>query len=141
MSIKFVLLPLFVQVVLTFGLLLWLGMLRRNDLRSGAVRSPEIALRQPNWPARTQQVANCFSNQFELPVLFYALTILEIVMRQANLVFVVLAWLFVLARLAHAYEHTTRNFVMRRGALYGVGLVALIAMWLVFMVRIMAGGS
>ena len=141
MPIQFIVLPLFVEVALTLGLLLWLGVLRRNDLRSGAVRSPEIALREPNWPARTQQVANCFSNQFELPVLFYVLTALEIVTRQADLVFVVLAWLFVLSRLAHAYEHTTSNFVMRRGALYGVGLFALIAMWLAFMVRILAGGS
>jgi len=140
MPIPFLLLPLFVQVVLTFGLLLWLGVLRRNDLKSGAVRAPEIALREPNWPARTQQVANCFSNQFELPVLFYVVTVLEIVTRQADIVFVVLAWVFVLARLAHAYEHTTRNFVMLRGTLYGVGFVALIAMWLVFMVRILAGG-
>lgn len=141
MSIIAILLPLFVQVLLTLGLLLWLGLLRRDDLRSGAVRSPEIALREPNWPARTLKVANCFSNQFELPVLFYVLTILEIVTRQADIVFVVLAWAFVLARLAHAYEHTTRNFVMRRGALYGVGLLALLAMWLIFMVRIMAAGS
>jgi len=140
MPIPFLLLPLFVQAVLTFGLLLWLGVLRRNDLKSGAVRAPEIALREPNWPARTQQVANCFSNQFELPVLFYVVTVLEIVTRQADIVFVVLAWVFVLARLAHAYEHTTRNFVMLRGTLYGVGFVALIAMWLVFMVRILAGG-
>ena len=141
MSISTVLLPLFVQVVLTLSLLLWLGILRRNDLRSGAVRAPEIALRQPNWPARTQQVANCFSNQFELPVLFYVLTVLEIVTRQAGVLFVVLAWIFALARLAHAYEHTTRNFVMRRGALYGVSLFALIAMWLAFIVRILASGA
>ena len=59
----------------------------------------KIALREPNWPARTQQVANCFSNQFELPVLFYVLTILEIITRHADVVFVVLAWIFVLARL------------------------------------------
>jgi hypothetical protein len=141
MSISSVLLPLFVQVVLTLALLMWLGTLRRNDLRSGAVRAPEIALRQPNWPARTQQVANCFSNQFELAVLFYVLTLLEIVTRQADILFVVLAWVFVLARLAHAYEHTTRNFVMRRGALYGVAFIALLVMWLVFIVRILASGA
>ena len=139
MSIQAVLLPLFVEVVLTLGLLLWLGVLRRQDLRSGAVRPAQIALREPNWPPRTQQVANSFSNQFELPVLFYVLTILEIVTRYANLVFVVLAWIFVASRLAQAYVHTTSNIVLRRGMLYGVGLLALIAMWLIFIIRIMLG--
>ena len=68
------------------GLGLWLGELRRRDLKSGAVHPSKIALREPNWPARTQQVGYCFSNQFELPVLFYVLTILEIVTRHADLV-------------------------------------------------------
>ena len=139
MTIPTILLPLFVEVVLTFGLLLWLGLLRRNDLQSGAVRPSQIALREPNWSARTQQVAYCFSNQFELPVLFYVLTILEIVTRHADVLFVVLAWIFVLSRLAHAYEHTTSNAVYRRGMIYGVGMLALMVMWLVFIVRILFG--
>ncbi len=139
MSIPTILLPLFVQVALTLGLLLWLGYLRNADLKTGAVQPAQIALREPNWPHRTQQVANCFANQFELPVLFYVLTILELVTRHADLVFVVLAWVFVLSRLAHAYEHTTSNAVMRRGMMYGVGMFALIAMWVIYMARMLAG--
>ena len=83
----------------------------------GAAHPSKIALREPNWPARTQQVGNCFANQFELPVLFYVLTILAIITRHADVVFVVLAWVFVLSRLAHAIVHTTSNRVMRRGSL------------------------
>jgi hypothetical protein len=139
MTIPIVLLPLFGEVALTLGLLLWLGWLRRNDLNSGAVKPSQIALREPNWPARTQQVANCVANQFELPVLFYVLTILEIVTRHADLVFVVLAWIFVLSRLVHAFVHTTSNAVLRRGGWYGVGATALLAMWIIFMVRILLG--
>ena len=87
MSLAAVLLPLFVEVVLTFGLMLGMGALRNNDYRSGAVKPQEIALREPKWPARTAQVANSFSNQFELPVLFYVLTILEWVTRHAGVLF------------------------------------------------------
>jgi hypothetical protein len=137
MSIPAVLLPLFIQVVLTLGLLLWLGYLRRNDLKSGKVKVEQIALREPNWTVRTQQVVNCFANQFELPVLFYVLTILEIITRQADLIFLILAWVFVLTRLMHALVHTTSNMVMRRGAWYGFGAVALLVMWIIFMVRIL----
>jgi len=139
MSMQTILLPLFVEVALTLCLLLWLAELRRRDFKSGAVRPSQIALREPNWPVRTQQVAYSFSNQFELPVLFYVLTILEIMMRHADLVFVVLAWIFVLMRIAQAYVHTTSNVVLRRGSFYVVGALVLIIMWVIFMVRILLG--
>ena len=121
MPIQFVLLPLFVEVALTLGLMLWMFMARRDDLRSGAVHPSKIALREPNWTTRTQQISYSFSNQFELPVLFYVLTILEIITRHADFVFVMLAWIFVIARLGQAYVHTTSNRVMWRGSIYGVG--------------------
>jgi hypothetical protein len=139
MSIQAILLPLFVEVALTLALLLWLAVLRRNDFNSGAVRPSQIALREPNWPVRTQQVAYSFSNQFELPVLFYLLTILEIITRHADLIFVVLAWVFVAMRLAQAYVHTTSNVILHRGTFYIVGALVLIAMWIIFMVRILLG--
>jgi hypothetical protein len=139
MSIQAILLPLFVEVALTLALLLWLAVRRRNDIVSGTVHASKIALREPNWPVRTQQIAYSFSNQFELPVLFYVLTILEIITRHADLVFVVLAWVFVIARLGQAYVHTTSNRVLRRGINYVIGAFVLIVMWVVFMVRIMLG--
>ena len=91
MSLQAVLLPLFVEVILTFVLMLQMGVLRRADYSSGAVKADDIALREPRWPQRTTQAANAFSNQFELPVLFYVLTILAWDTRHAGIVFVVLA--------------------------------------------------
>ena len=111
MSIQAILLPLFVEVILTFALLFGMAPMRARDFSSGAVRPEDIALREPNWPKRTTQVANAFSNQFELPVLFYVLTILEYVTHRAGTIFVVLAWIFVIFRLLHAYVHVTSNIV------------------------------
>ena len=139
MPVQFVLLPLFVEVALTLGLLVWLFLLRRRDLVSRTVHPSKIALREPNWPPRTQQVANSFSNQLELPVLFYVLTILEIITQHADIVFIVLAWIFVIGRLGQAYVHTTSNRVMRRGSWYGISALALIVMWIVFAVSILLG--
>jgi len=50
-----------------------------------------------------------YHNQLELPVLFYVLTILVIITRHADFLFVVLAWVFVLLRVAHAAVHVTSN--------------------------------
>jgi hypothetical protein len=138
MPIQFVLLPLFVEVILTFGLLFWLGPLRGADLKRG-LKLADIALGQRNWSPRAQQVANCFDNQFQLPVLLYVLAILSLITHHADFIFVVLAWIFVLSRLGHAYVHTTGNDVRLRGAVYAVGAIALAIAWLIFMVRIVAG--
>ncbi|HTC06579.1 MAG TPA: MAPEG family protein [Xanthobacteraceae bacterium] len=137
MSVQMILLPLFVEVILTLVLWSWMAMLRTRDFNSGAVRPDNIALREPNWPKRTTQLANAFANQFELPVLFYVLTILEYVTHLAGIVFVVLAWVFVVFRLLHAYVHVTSNIVRLRGALYGVGALVLIVMWVIYIVEVL----
>src|SRR5262245_30672903 len=122
MSLRFVLLPLFVQVALTFALLIWLAVLRGRDLRGG-VAERDIAYGQRNWTRRTVLVGNAFVNQFELPVLFYLVILLALGTRQVDLTFVALAWVFALARIAHVAEHTTANHVPRRGLIYGVGML------------------
>jgi hypothetical protein len=132
-----ILIPLFVQVALAFGLLFWSGALRTRAIRTGAVDPRRIALREPAWPAATAQVAYSFSNQFELPVLFYVLVALLIELRHADLLFVVLAWLFVLFRLLHAGIHVTRNVVAWRGPVFAVGAVILLIMWVIFAVEIL----
>jgi hypothetical protein len=109
------------------------------DGSAAAVCSRDIALRQPNWPTHMLQIGNSYQNQFEAPVLYYLLTVLAIVTRQADLLFVVLAWVFVLSRLAHAYVHVTSNRLAQRGALFGVGAVVLAVMWLIFVVRVLLG--
>ena len=138
MPVAIVLLPLFVEVLLTFGLLFWLAPLRRSEFKNGLAES-SIALGQPNWSTQVLQVGNSFNNQFQLPVLFYVLTILSIITRHADLLFVIMAWLFVLARLAHAGVHVSSNRVQLRGALYGLGAFALFIAWVIFIMRILLG--
>jgi hypothetical protein len=70
MSIQAVLLPLFVQVVLTFVLLAWMAGLNRQAVLRGEVRLRDVALREPGWPGRNLQIRNAFQNQLETPVLF-----------------------------------------------------------------------
>ena len=138
MTVQMILLPLFVEVILTFALLFWLGPLRARDFRSG-LREEDIALRQPNWSKPALQVQYSFSNQFELPVLFYVLTILAYVTHHAGTLFVVLAWVFVIFRLLQAYVHVTNNKVMLRGIFFGISALALAIMWIVFIIQILTG--
>jgi len=141
MSIQAILAPLFVQVALTFVLLIWMARARIGALKSGQAQIANIALGQPNWPPRVQQIANCYHSQFQLPLLFYVLTALAIATHHADLVFVVMAWLFVLSRLVHAYIHTGSNYVRHRFNAFAIGMFILLVMWLIFAVRIMLGLS
>jgi hypothetical protein len=139
MTVQMILLPLFVEVILTFALLFWLAPLRAGDFRSGLVREEDIGLRQPNWSKPALQVQYSFSNQFELPVLFYVLTILAYITHHAGVLFVALAWVFVIFRLFQAYVHVTNNKVRLRGMFFGISALALAIMWIVFIVQILTG--
>jgi hypothetical protein len=139
MSLQAVLLPLFVEVILTFALWVWMAALRTRDFSSGLVCPENIALREPNWSKHTTQLANAFSNQFEVPVLFYVLTILAYVTHHAGYLFVALAWIFVIFRLLHAFVHVTSNIVRLRGSLYAVATVVLAIMWAIYIVEVLTG--
>jgi hypothetical protein len=139
MSIQAVLLPLFVEVALTFVLLFWMGGARFAAVRRGDVHPRDIALGQPNWPKRETQIGNAYHNQLELPVLFYVLTVLAIITRHADILFVVLAWLFVVLRLVHVTIHITSNRLVRRFAAFAAGAVVLALMWAIFILRIVLG--
>jgi hypothetical protein len=137
MTVQAVLLPLFVEVVLTFVLLFWTVRLRVDAIQGGEVHPRDVALREPNWGKRPTQVGNAYHNQLELPVLFYVLTILAIMTRQADLLFVLLAWVFVLLRLLQAYIHVTSNHLRQRFMAFGAGALVLAIMWVIFIIRIL----
>jgi hypothetical protein len=137
MSIPAVLAPVFVLVALTFALNTWMGYLRVTAVRRGEVKIRDIALGERNWQKHTQQVANAYQNQLELPVLFYVLVVLALITRHADLLFVAMSWVFVALRLLHAYIMVTTNYVPRRAQVHFVGFGILILMWLIFAARIL----
>src|ERR1700692_4808085 len=137
MSVQMVLLPVFVLVGLTFALLLWMAGARRQALVGGQTKIRDIALRQPNWPTRAAQIGNCFSNQFEIPVLFYVLIALALPLHHADFVIVLLSWVFVVTRFAHAGIFVTSNDVRSRSLAWFAGVVVVLAMWIYFALKIL----
>jgi hypothetical protein len=133
--------PVFGQVILTFALLLRLGTLRYDVVRTGKVQLRDIALDQAAYPPAVQQVANAFRNQFELPVLFYLVSFLSLFTARSSLTLVILGWLFVLTRIFHALIHVTTNNVPRRFFTYFAGAAILILMWIVYGASLYFGGS
>jgi hypothetical protein len=132
-----ILLPLFVQVGLTFALLLGMAGARGRSLSSGEVKARDVGLRRADWPARTAAIGDCYANQFEIPVLFYVLIALALPLRHADLIIVMLSWVFVVTRFAHAGIFVTSNDVRTRSLAWFAGVLVLLAMWLYFALKIL----
>jgi hypothetical protein len=137
MSVQMVLLPVFVLVGLTFALLLGMASARTRALSSREISLKDIALGQQNWPERATQIGNCFSNQFELPLLFYILIALALPLRHADLFIVLMSWVFVVTRFAHAGIFVTSNDVQKRSLVWFAGVLVLFAMWVYFALKIL----
>ena len=121
MEIRSILLPVFVQVGLTFALCASLVYTHHRSADRG----------------REKRLSNSLSNQFEIPVLFFALVPLALLTRQADHLFVVLEWIFVLSRSAHAFIHVTSNRQPARSVAWLVCIMALVMMWIIFAGRIL----
>ena len=137
MTVAEVLLPVFAHVLLIFILLFWMGKERRGALVSREVQMKNIALDEPNWPKKATQLGNCLKNQFEFPVLFYALIALALPLRQTDLMLVLLSWVFVVTRFIHAGIFITSNDVRTRSLAFFAGVLVLLAMWTVFAWKIL----
>ena len=137
MSVQMILLPLIVQVLLTFsvgGVMAF----RARQVFAGGLRWQDLVSGKKQMPAFATQASRAYTNLLELPVLFYVLVVLALLTRQADILFVVLAWTFVVARALQAYVHVTSNHVPMRGTFFGIGALVLFVMWLIYIVRILS---
>src|SRR6266566_8014413 len=118
MSAQIVLLPVFVLVGLTFSLVL-AGALP-GSLAGDETRGRDIAL-----------------SQSDLPLIFYILIALALPLRHADLVIVLLSWVFVVTCFARAGFFVTSNDVRQGSLVWLAGVLVLFAMWIYFALRIL----
>ena len=124
--------PVFLQVALTYALLVYLSMRRSAEVRSGHVSLEEVALNVEAYEDKTRAAGASYTNQFQLPILFYGVVALSLATEIGSNAMTGLAWVFVLMRIGHAWIHVTSNFVPRRALWFVGSAVSLLAMWAVF---------
>ncbi len=133
MSIQIILLPVFIQVALTFVLLLMTRGAQTRSAGYGDIRFKD----EPNDPTGPALIGSLYNSQFQLPMLFYVVVTLAYLLRKADFLFVILSFVFVAARIAHAYVAVTSSDTKLRYGSFAAGLVVLALMWLIFAVRIL----
>lgn len=107
--------PLLSLIFLHFLVLVYMFNIRTKDLTKNKIHPQRVATRAEAQSLYSNTSASDnFQNLFEMPVVFYTLTLLIIVFKFNSNFLVILAWLYVLSRYVHSYIHCTYNKVMHR---------------------------
>lgn len=122
------LLPILAQILLTIAMYLKLAVAKSRALRYGQVDLERRALHDDAWPDAVLQINNNIRNQFEVPLLFYVLTLVLWELRAGGMLALALAWVFVISRVLHAWIHTGSNYVPLRRRVFMVGVAVIVAM-------------
>jgi hypothetical protein len=123
-----ILLPVLAQILLTIIVYVALALAKAKAMKGGLVDLDRRALHEDAWPESVMKINNNIRNQFEVPVLFYVLTILLWQLKQTGVLAQSLAWLFVTSRFVHAYIHMGSNYVPARRKVFMFGCVVVLAM-------------
>ena len=82
--------------------------------------------------------ADNYANLFESPVLFHVACIGLYVTQTVSMSALVLAWAYVLTRIAHSYVQCGSNHVMTRFKCFAASIVVLVALWAVWGLALLA---
>ena len=122
--------PMPAMVVLTFGVLIAMFRARVRAVRAGEADAGYFKTYQEGGePRHTAQLSRQFTNLFETPVLFYVACVTAMVTGLVSTVMLVLAWLYVGLRIAHAWVHTGSNKMGPRIRIYFASWLVLLGMW------------
>jgi hypothetical protein len=112
--------PVFVLIGLT--IIVWVYMyakripfINNNFDKDEAITPAELARRSP---PEVSNPSDNLKNLFEVPVLFYFISVYLFITAQVDSIYIMAAWLFVILRIAHSLVHCTINIVMLRFTLY-----------------------
>ena len=121
--------PMFAMVILTFAVAVHLFRLRIKAVKAGEIRLSQLRLNTGEVPDAMEQAARNYTNLFEVPVLFYAAGAIALALGIQTPAMVIIAWVFVLARIAHSWIHLHGNNVIHRLRAYMLGNICVLALW------------
>jgi hypothetical protein len=131
--------PLFAMALLSFFVWLRLFQTRIGEMKRRRIHPQGMATSAQTSQLEDTRAADNFRNLFELPILFYAASLLAIHAGIENTTLVVMAWAFVALRFLHSYIHCTYNRVNHRFAAYLLGGIALWVLWIILACQYLLG--
>ena len=124
---------IFVPILAHFSLVIFLYTLlfrrKMSALKSKEVNLKETALNCKAWPDEAViKCSNNLDNQFQAPLLFYALCFVLAALGEVSQGALILAWAFVFSRYLHSYIHVGRNYVPHRMKAFAFGVFSLVGL-------------
>jgi hypothetical protein len=129
-----------VHVALVVYLLVRMGTGRVEAVKRRVVKLSEVDTNKLGYPEAVRNFANNYHNQYELPVLYYAVLAFAMNTGLVDSVMIVLSWGFVASRVLHSYVQTGKNVIRTRFKVFAAGLGFLLLLWGWFGLRLFVIG-
>lgn len=126
-----IILPVIVLVLWTLVMQAWMVITRLPAMNTAgldpqaAERTSELAAKLPR---EVQWKADNYNHLMEQPTIFYALALALALAGLGTGLNLVLAWIYVAARVVHSIVHATINIVLYRFSLFAIGTLAVLVM-------------
>ena len=130
-----ILYPAILMMVLTLLLYVKSYLDNTKALKNKNIKGKYFKAYQGEVPEHIEVSRQTLKNQFELPILFYFLVSLVLILDVFTKIDLIFAWMFVVSRYFHCYIRLTSNYVPNRAKLFSLGLYTLIIWWTVFLFK------
>jgi hypothetical protein len=118
--------PMLAYIGWVFLLYVWLTIVRALAVRSGEVDYASFAHRDE--PHHIERITRNLANQFELPVIFYAVVVLLVATGRVTAVDTIAAWVFVAGRVIHTLVQTLTDNVPLRGQVFLINFAGVVVL-------------
>ena len=119
--------PTLAYLGLVFFLYAYLTYMRKRAVKSGRTETSCFVLGRDE-PIEVARVTRNLGNQFELPIVYFFLVLLLIVLHQVAVFDMAMAWIFLIGRLIHTYVQTQTDNVALRGQVFTINFLAVMAL-------------
>lgn len=127
--------PMFIQIGLSLLILFWLAYSRVSRIAKQGLAE----IRKTGFPVHVNNASDNFKNQFEIPVLFYALCFFFIVSGTVTPLVLTLAWVFAIGRVVHALIQLTKNIIFPyRFLVFLITALSMVAMLIIAALQLAA---
>ncbi len=134
-----ILYPLFALAAWTLIVLVLIPIARVRSVRQREIDTDDFKYGESaKVPGHVSLPNRNYMNLLELPMLFYVVGIVLYVTGGASHVAVAVAWAFVVLRVAHSLIHLTYNEVLHRLAAFTLANAALVVLWVIAGLHLLA---
>jgi hypothetical protein len=122
--------PMLAMFLWTFAVMLRNVQVRLRSVSRGELPNEYFELFQGGDPSDiVVKTGNNLRNLFEFPVLFYVALVVAAIVQRTEILFLILAWLYVGLRIGHSIVHLTFNKVPVRFVFFFASNLVLLALW------------